>query len=148
VIKSYRLFPLSPSTYCTAKVNSLGCTPAISFSGTPKAIPAPSASPRATSSTRRPACSSTRTRRLGVVPGGFKCAADPVRRTARSDSGGSTSGSSCTGTYSLDFNARIASGVDPSLVAGAEDLRAVLVARSEQPEPHEPVERAALRDHP
>jgi len=36
------------------------------------------------------------------------------------NSGGSTSGADCTGTYSFDFNAHIASAVDPSLVAGAE----------------------------
>jgi hypothetical protein len=43
-----------------------------------------------------------------------------VRRTGVLASGGSTSGSDCTGTYSFDFNALIQSGFDPSLVAGAE----------------------------
>jgi len=122
VVKSYRVFPLAPSTYCTAKVNSLGCTPAISYSGTPKAIPlAPFNS----------TASNFLNQKTGLLfyshapastafQGGFKCAADPVRRTGALNSGGSTSGNDCTGTYSLDFNARITSGIDPSLVAGAE----------------------------
>jgi hypothetical protein len=122
VLKCYRLFPIAPAAYCTGKINSLGCTPAISFTGSPKAIP--SAPFLITASnflnqksgllfySHRP--SST------TFQGGFKCAGDPVQRTDVLDSGGATSGSSCTGTYSLDFNARIQSGVDTSLVAGAE----------------------------
>jgi hypothetical protein len=30
-LKGVRLFPTFPSTYCTAKLNSLGCTPSISW---------------------------------------------------------------------------------------------------------------------
>jgi hypothetical protein len=37
VVKCYRLFPVAPTTYCTGKLNSLGCTPAMSFTGTPSA---------------------------------------------------------------------------------------------------------------
>jgi len=122
VVKCYRLFPVAPATYCTGKVNSLGCTPAISFSGSPKAIP---------SAPFLISANNFINQKTGLLfyshipattafQGGFKCAGDPVWRTEVLDSGGTTSGSDCTGTYSLDFNARIQSAVDPSLVAGAE----------------------------
>ncbi|MCY3003577.1 MAG: hypothetical protein NTV21_17415, partial [Planctomycetota bacterium] len=45
--------------------------------------------------------------------GGTLCVGSPVRRTPTQASGGSTIGTNCTGTYSFDFNAYIATGVDP-----------------------------------
>jgi hypothetical protein len=45
---------------------------------------------------------------------------DPVVRTLVQSSGGATSGNDCSGTFSFDFNARIQSGIDPSLVTGRE----------------------------
>ena len=122
VIKSYRLFPLSPSTYCTAKVNSLGCTPAISFSGTPKAIPLAPFNITA---------SSVINQKTGLLfyshqpasiafQGGFKCAASPIARTPVQSSAGSASGSDCSGNYSFDFNHWIVTSADVSLSAGIE----------------------------
>lgn len=52
--------------------------------------------------------------------GGTKCVLDPVARTAVQSSGGATSGASCTGLYSFDFNDWIHSGGDGSLTAGAQ----------------------------
>jgi len=122
VVKCYRLFPLGASTYCTAKVNSQGCTPAIAFTGSASES---SPSPFVISA------SNIVNHKNGLLfyshapistafQGGFKCAADPVLRTTIVSSGGSTSGADCTGTYSLDFNALIQSGSVASLVAGAE----------------------------
>lgn len=122
VIKCYRLFPLQPSTYCVGKVNSLGCTPFVSFSGLPSAT---SGQPFAING------SNFVNQKLGLlfyshapaaVPfqGGTKCVASPSVRTIVQTSGGATSGSSCSGAYSFDFNLRIASGVDASLTAGAD----------------------------
>ena len=122
VVKLYRLFPVGPTTYCTAKLNSLGCTPSIWFSGAPD------------ESSTAPfliTASNFINQKTGLLfyshapasqafQGGFKCAASPTVRSGALNSGGSASGSDCTGTYSFDFNARIQSGVDPSLVAGAE----------------------------
>jgi hypothetical protein len=116
------LFPLSPATYCVGKLNSLGCTPAISWSGSPKvnsAVPFPITA------------SNIVNQKSGILfyshaptsiafQGGLKCVAQPSRRTPQQNSGGSASGADCTGTYSFDFNARIQSAVDPSLTAGAE----------------------------
>jgi len=122
VLKCYRLFPVVPGTYCTGKVNSLGCTPSISFSGSPSAS---SGAPFLINA------SNFISQKTGLLfyahqpasaafQGGFKCVGNPTLRTPPQNSGGSASGSDCTGTYSYDFNARIQSGVDPTLVAGAE----------------------------
>jgi hypothetical protein len=50
--------------------------------------------------------------------GGILCLQAPIRRTPPQSSGGSTVGSDCTGVFVFDFNAWIASGADPALVAG------------------------------
>ena len=106
-----------PSTYCTAKLNSQFCTPAIGFSG------------YASASNFGPfliTASSVLNQKSGLLfygytqqaapfLGGTLCVGSPVRRTPTQGSGGATVGSSCTGTYTFDFNAFIASGVDPLL---------------------------------
>ncbi len=112
----------SSTAYCTSKVNSLGCTPVIGSLGSP------SASGGAGSFVIQVADVINQKPGLvfyGYLPsaapflGGFKCVAAPTIRTPVQSSGGAPSGSSCTGVLSLDMGARIASGVDPDLVAGA-----------------------------
>ena len=51
--------------------------------------------------------------------GGFLCVSAPAKRTP---SQASTVGGPlpCVGNYSFDFNARIASGIDPALVSGQQ----------------------------
>ena len=51
--------------------------------------------------------------------GGTLCVLPPVRRTPGQNSGGSSVGVDCTGTFSFDFNAWIATGSNPALLAGA-----------------------------
>ncbi|MCC7012448.1 MAG: FG-GAP repeat protein [Planctomycetes bacterium] len=121
-LKSVRLFPSAPGTYCTAKANSLGCTPAISWSGSASAtLAAPF----------NITCANVLNQKTGFLTysfapagtpfqGGFLCIATPVRRTQGQMSGGNTSGSDCSGNYTLDFNARIQAGIDPALVVGTE----------------------------
>jgi photosystem II stability/assembly factor-like uncharacterized protein len=108
--------------YCSAKPNSQNCLPTMTFSGTPSAsAPTPYLAGAAL----------VLNGKFGLLfyghapaanpfQGGTKCVASPVRRTEVQDSGGSPSGADCTGTYSYDLNARIQSGVDPSLVPGAD----------------------------
>ena len=57
---------------------------------------------------------------LAPFLGQWMCVRDPRKRTAVQSTGGSPAGDDCTGSAHFDFNARIASGVDPALVAGAE----------------------------
>ncbi|MBL8804373.1 MAG: FG-GAP repeat protein [Planctomycetes bacterium] len=122
VVKCYRLFPLQPATFCVGKVNSLGCTPIVAFSGLPSAS---SGAPFLITANdvinqknglmfygRSPAST--------PFQGGTKCVADPVQRTASQNSGGAASGADCTGSFVFDLNAFVASGVDPSLVAGVK----------------------------
>jgi hypothetical protein len=121
-LKFYSLFPTAASTYCTAKTNSLGCTPAIGSSGTASANPSTAFSI---------SCANVINQTSGLFfyahlpaatafQGGTLCVKPPLKRTAVLSSGGSASGTDCTGLITYDFAARIHSGVDPTLVAGAE----------------------------
>ena len=111
--------PGSYTTYCTSKVNSQGCAPPISATGTPSAsagsgfvIAATQVLPNAKGlffySSAGPA----------AIPfqGGFLCLLSPVKRTPGQTATGS---GTCGGAFALDFNAYIASGIDPALVVGA-----------------------------
>jgi len=115
------LAPMS-ETYCVAKVNSLGCTPAIQASGMASAT---SNLPFTVSATN------VINNRSGLVyygfnslnapwQGGIKCVASPTFRTPVQDSTGSISGTDCTGTYAFDFNALIQSNLNPQLLVGAK----------------------------
>jgi hypothetical protein len=110
-----------PTVYCTAKVNSLGCTPVISHAGVPTF---------AAKSGFELSASHVLNRRMGMLiystvgaaatpfAGGWICLQSPIRRTFAQDSGGSISGTDCTGTHANDFNEYVASGFDPGLVPG------------------------------
>jgi hypothetical protein len=102
--------------YCTGKVNSAGCTPAMTWFGTPSAQ----------SSDFHVVCVNVLNNRTGLfywglaptsTPffGGVRCVAYPVRRTPLQGSGGSPSGIDCTGTWDFHFSASYmqASGVVP-----------------------------------
>ncbi len=110
------------AVYCTAKVNSQGCTPAIEALGT------------ASSTAPVPfeiSCANELNQRSGLLfygyaphdipfQGGYLCVHAPVQRTPLLSSGGSTTGDDCSGVYVYDFNARVQSGVDPLLEPGRE----------------------------
>jgi hypothetical protein len=110
------------SSYCTAKVNSAGCTPSIGSTGTPSASAGSGFVVNAEQVlSGKAGLLLYSTHGPGGAPfqGGFLCATPPTRRTPLQISGASGA-PPCTGTYSLDFNARIASGVDPALVSGQQ----------------------------
>ncbi len=111
-----------PLIYCTAKTSSAGCLPAVSHSGSPSlSDPAP----------LKLHASNVANMVLGIlfygkqgpleVPfqGGWLCVAAPLIRTPVQSSGGSPSGSDCTGTLGFSFEAYVLSGFDPALVVGA-----------------------------
>jgi hypothetical protein len=110
-----------PFTYCTGKVNSQGCTPAVAFSGTPSASGSSPFTVSASNlinnknglffySTHGP---------LGApFQGGFLCVKAPIERTLVQQSGGNAPPNDCSGTMTFDLNAWIATGLDPNLVAG------------------------------
>jgi hypothetical protein len=108
------------STYCTAKTNSAGCIPTINASG----YPSGTALSGFTIST-----TNVLSNKFGVYfysksgpnaaafQGGFLCAQPPLVRTVVQSSGGT---SPCGGMFQIDFNAYVASGKDPGLVAGQQ----------------------------
>lgn len=110
------------TVYCTAQQNSAGCTPAIGSSGLPSA---------SAGGGFNVTLAQALNRKAGVLVygfngpantpflGGLLCVAPPLTRTAVLNTGGSVVGVDCSGSLVLDFNARIASGVDPALAAGA-----------------------------
>lgn len=110
------------ATYGTAKVNSLGCTPTIGWSGCPSAT---SNAPFLVTA------SNVLNQRQGLmfygyaptaVPysGGFRLVAAPIKRSPVMNSAGNpASVNDCSGNYAYDMNARIQLGTDPNLVVGA-----------------------------
>lgn len=109
-----------PIIRCVAKVNSQGCTPEIGFAGFPSAT---SPSPFLLTADQ------VVNNKLGFLfygygpnsapwQGGTLCVRAPLKRTPASNSGGNPPPNDCSGHFSMDFNARIRSGVDPLLVPG------------------------------
>lgn len=110
-----------PIPYCTAKVNTLGCTPAIGSTGVPSASAGSGFHITATN---------LRNFRVGTLfyglqgraatpyQGGTLCVAPPFRRAASQNSLGTLVIEDCSGTHDVDFNTLIASGMDPALVCG------------------------------
>ena len=111
-----------PADFCEAKLNSEGCLPAIGFVGTPSAS---SVTPCLITASQ---VLNNKTGYLiyGFVPastpfqGGTLCFSGTLKRTPAQNSGGNAPPNDCSGSYSFDFNARIASGIDPTLVVGRE----------------------------
>lgn len=107
-------------TYCTAKTATGPCLPASGFAGVPSAT----ASSGFTLTT-----SNVPPGNIGIFfygqsgpaatpfQGSFLCVQPPTLRTPPVSSG---MGGLCGGAYSIDFNAYLATGVDPALVVGAQ----------------------------
>lgn len=121
------LDPSTPSTYCTAKTNSLGCAPTIGYSGTPSV---------AASSGFFVTCSNVRNQMSGLLfygtqgsaaapfQGGYMCVALPMVRTPVAASGGAAPPTNdCSGVFATDMNARAASGADPALTTLGNSVR-------------------------
>lgn len=111
----------SPETRCVAKANSLGCLPTVSFAGTASASAGSGFTVTAANVlNKKSGMFAYSLQGVQQVPfaGGYLCLRPPLERTNMLASGGSVSGSDCTGTLAIDFNSYVASGADPALVAG------------------------------
>lgn len=117
-----RAFPALPSTYCTGKTNSLGCTPQMTWQGNASLS---SAAPFLVQAT------SVLNQKSGLVfygfrpsaqsfSGGYLCVQAPTSRSASSSSGGSISGSDCSGVISVNFTPIAQAGATPGLTLGNE----------------------------
>ena len=101
--------------FCTSKINSLGCTPAIAFTGTPKFSQGSGFVVRA---------SNVINNKNGLLfyglnggtnaafQGGTLCVQTPIRRTPAVNSGGNVGPNDCSGIFALDMSA-FAAGVFP-----------------------------------
>jgi len=118
----YRLFPSVWSNYCTAKINSQGCTPSISGSGVLSATPGTTFPVVCTNVLNQVGglCMYSHASNATPFQGGTMCVGLPLKRTIVQTSGGSASGIDCTGIFSYDFAALVHGGSDPTLVVGAE----------------------------
>ncbi len=115
------LVEVAPLVYCTAKVNSQGCTPAMAFSGLPGAsFAAPF----------HITASGVINNKNGILfyglsgrhdipfQGGILCVKPPTRRTPVQSSGGNPPPADCSGTFLFDFNGWLQAGSDPNLAPG------------------------------
>ena len=97
----------SPVNYCTAKVNSLGCTPAITSVGVSSATSG-SGFTVLTGNVinNKPGLYiySNTGRASAPLSGGLRCINGPVRRSVPLVAGGNPPPNDCSGVYSMDFN--------------------------------------------
>ncbi|MEO6710007.1 MAG: hypothetical protein ABIP42_10545, partial [Planctomycetota bacterium] len=117
-----------PSIYCTAKINSLGCLPAIAFQGVASvSSPAPFTI----------SASSIRNNKPGLLlygfqsaatpfQGGVLCIASPIKRSPGLNSGGTPpgGGNDCSGILTMDFNAFLQGGTVPALLVVGQQVNA------------------------
>jgi hypothetical protein len=104
--------------YCAPKTNSLGCVPQITHSGTPSATSGSGfliGANRIVSGVPGLLFYGLSGQNATAFQGGLLCVQPPLVRMSAQNSGGS---GNCTGVFSTDFNAYIASGQNPALVAG------------------------------
>jgi hypothetical protein len=110
----------APQIYCTAKVNSAGCTPSIGATGTPS-LSAPSGfvvTAVQELDGRFGLFFYSRVGPLGApYQGGYLCVKPPTVRTPVQLSA-ATGAPPCTGVYAFDFNEWLTDGGDPFLAAG------------------------------
>lgn len=111
-----------PRAYCTAKINSQGCTPAVQWVGTPSATLLAPFRIQAHSVLNNKAAILFYGHAAAATPfrGGTLCVQAPFKRTALQDSQGGPPPDDCSGFLSFDFNHHVRTGGDPALVAGAQ----------------------------
>ena len=101
--------PVTTVTYCTPKVNSLGCIPAISSLGAPSATIGFGFIVKGLNvRNQKPGLLMYSSTGRAAIPfqGGTLCLASPIRRSISINSGGTPLPTSdCTGVYSIDMNA-------------------------------------------
>ena len=104
----------APTTYCTAKVNSLGCTPTIGFTGVSSATALSGFTVTGSSViNNKPGLMLYTDGGQAAVAfqGGLRCVAAPVRRSTPLNSGGNPPPNDCSGVYSIDMNTFASGGL-------------------------------------
>lgn len=110
-----------PTYYCSAKQDSQGCTPIIHHDGMPSVSAAVGGYHVSAHLVRVKTAGAFLYSLTGAsaapFAGGTLCIAPPLKRTGGMTSGGTVG---CYGAFAFDFQARIASGIDPALVPGQD----------------------------
>jgi hypothetical protein len=124
-INGFQLVSLSNAftTYCTAKTTSIGCVPSIGASGVPSASAGSGFTITASDviNNKNGLLFYSLTGQQAIpFQGGTLCGKPPIRRTTVQNAGGNPPPNDCSGTFAMDFNVLIASGVNPLLVAGQQ----------------------------
>lgn len=107
-------------THCAAKLDDLGCLPAMTWSGAPRLVAGSSFTIGA---------QDVAAQRTGLFvygfgqaqtpfSGGLLCAAPPLKKLGLQNAGGA-GGASCSGSFSINFQSTIDSGQDPLIAPGA-----------------------------
>ena len=113
----------SPEIYCTAKVSSQGCTPAIGHAGEPSlTAPGPFdvTADQVLNNKNGILFYGLSGRYALPFQGGILCVKPPTRRTGVQSSGGNPPPADCSGTFAFDFNAWMQGGQDPNLILGVQ----------------------------
>ncbi len=112
---TYVLTVPPPVGYCTPKLNSLGCMPAIGSTGSPSAVATSGFTISATQVRNNKSGLLIYTgsgRAANAFQGGTLCVNSPVKRSIALNSGGMPAPTSdCSGVYSVDMNAFAHSGL-------------------------------------
>lgn len=113
ILRIFSLFHAPSVSYCTGRVNSRRCKPAIGLSDWPSASSAPPSEITATNVINRKNGllfygydASTAAFQRGTL-----CVEVPTKRKSVQQTGGSATGSDCIGSDSYDFDPRVHSGV-------------------------------------
>jgi len=95
-----------PTAYCTAKTNSLGCAPAMGFTGAPSVSVGDNFHVAADNILNFKSGLLIWSYGFGSIPlgGGTLCMNPPIRRTSIQNSGGLLLGSNCTGVFDFHFS--------------------------------------------
>lgn len=109
-----------PTTYCTAKWSSIGCVPSIGFSGSPHLTGTTQFNITANAILNQKAGLLVYgfQRGSGAFQGGTLCISGGLRRTPVQSSGGTATGTNCSGTFTFDMRGRIQGGSDAMLTLG------------------------------